>query len=478
MCLSKAQCPPNGRRCAGSHPRRPSPAKRRAERAVAKALATGVPPPLREIGTPRPGRPVAGSHGTIVAVLAPGRAVAWSDGAVAGNSEVVAKFEANFADLSDPVAVATVLAELVGGTDHIGGDLPVGWPPVEEDTPNAPAERVFEEFGRLEDADYCLESSRALRKTMRKRSSSREKAKATVARQIAGALGDRFDEETIASWYRKDDPHQFVVRLANGDVEDMTDEDLWFRGWFVARPGSQPDIDVSPFGTEIAPFGSPEALTILREENVSRIVGAWAETSNDHDVRSLTIQEAIREEFGLEETAEWTGLDDKLKESVAAYLEEKRPFYRAVIRAMYDATQADLAERGISHVAAYRGVNTPSKEWPAGMEGLGFVRSGDDVAVTLRPASSWSLNEETARYFATRGHDFYDYVVIKASVPASRVLATPFTGFGCMFETEVVVLGGNEVVQVHKGWPVDNEDLEDDSDEFEDDENEEEDDDE
>ena len=93
---------------------------------------------------------------------------------------------------------------------------------------------------------------------------------------------------------------------------------------------------------------------------------------------------------------------------------------------MYDETQRQLAERGIKEVVLYRGVSDPK-----------FVRGGSDL-ITLKgnALESWSVNPYVAYGFTgRRGY------VAKMIVPASRVLSTPRSGFGCADEWEFVLIG-------------------------------------
>jgi hypothetical protein len=59
-----------------------------------------------------------------------------------------------------------------------------------------------------------------------------------------------------------------------------------------------------------------------------------------------------------------------------------------------------------------------------------------------RPLSSWAYESLAAESFAGDNG-----VLMRAVVPASRILSTGTTGVGCLSEAEMVVLGGE--IDVH-----------------------------
>ena len=69
----------------------------------------------------------------------------------------------------------------------------------------------------------------------------------------------------------------------------------------------------------------------------------------------------------------------------------------------------------------------------------------DEVSFQQNPLSSWSSDARTASAFAERSGDesiAQAAVVMYAEVPAERIVSTPFTGFGCLTEQEILVAGG------------------------------------
>jgi len=99
--------------------------------------------------------------------------------------------------------------------------------------------------------------------------------------------------------------------------------------------------------------------------------------------------------------------------------------------AQYDHTQADLKARGIKELCLYRGMNEPA---PAAPEAVG---------VTLQPASSFTTNPRVANAFSSQGNSIF-----MVRVPASQVLGSFLTGFGCTHEEEFVVLAHDKVKAV------------------------------
>jgi hypothetical protein len=122
---------------------------------------------------------------------------------------------------------------------------------------------------------------------------------------------------------------------------------------------------------------------------------------------------------------------------------EATPMSDAIVQAMYERTQAFLREAGIERVRVWRGMGWMSSwadEWPS--EAPQWARTlpvGPEVEVqgVLNPLSSWS-----ADYNVASGS--FGNIVLAAEVPATRILALPMTGIGCLDELEVVVIGGDE----------------------------------
>jgi len=139
------------------------------------------------------------------------------------------------------------------------------------------------------------------------------------------------------------------------------------------------------------------------------------------------MQEAARREFGSS-LSPWQ--KNQWKESGAGGMvsADEMRMHRRFLRAMYDETQERLRSLGVpadEFVTLYRGVRIPG-EWYR-----------DDVAAYEGNAiESWSTSIQVAVSFAGNQQ------VLDAAIPANRIISTATTGFGCLVENEVVVLGG------------------------------------
>jgi hypothetical protein len=188
---------------------------------------------------------------------------------------------------------------------------------------------------------------------------------------------------------------------------------------------------------EWAVAGTPAAKRKARESMVSSLVDQWAITSNDSSARSHAIQEAARDEFGLSGASEWDPIDGNVSKAMAKGREiyaAHGPVYRDFVRAQYDGTQEWFKEHGVASVELWRGVKASSTEGPGLAPITGKART--------RPLSSWAYESLAAESFAGDNG-----VLMRAVVPASRILSTGATGVGCLPEAEMVVLGGE--IDVH-----------------------------
>ena len=186
--------------------------------------------------------------------------------------------------------------------------------------------------------------------------------------------------------------------------------------------------------------GSPAADQVFRRAAAGNLVRQWAKTSNDHDGKSLAVQEATRREFGLTRTEPWamTAADEAWERSDLAL---HGRVYRDFVRAQYNVTQADLAAEGITALRLYRGL-----AWPAGVAIPGEYRTAGDVNLSLRPLSSWSHDPATAQEYAagvgpTQEPGGARGAVLEAEIPASQILSYPQGGMGSINLGEFVALG-------------------------------------
>jgi hypothetical protein len=179
-------------------------------------------------------------------------------------------------------------------------------------------------------------------------------------------------------------------------------------------------------------------MNLLREEIASNLIHVWAETSNGDHPMSHAIQEIASDILGVDSPAEWDegktqDEKDTLFNSILDIRENYGEALKAFVKAQYRITQEWFEERGIKELVVYRGVTNPIGE---------DKKSG---TVRLRPLSSWSQRLDTALKF-TGGTPNRNGTVFKSVVDVKDIFSTPFTGFGCLEEEEIVVLGGKKQV--------------------------------
>jgi len=204
---------------------------------------------------------------------------------------------------------------------------------------------------------------------------------------------------------------------------------------------------------------TPESI---RTKAVGKIIGSWAKSSMNGQARTLAIQQAAVDEFGLHDTATSvpeaiTGYHQYMLDNEnypnrqerydAATAEIQQDFdkhyakygelYRAVLRAQYDETQAFFQKANVSEIPVWRGYQWGADKTPE------WAQNGVQE-VPMRPLNSFSYQPSTAYGFAEANKWLpLERAVISATVPVTSVLSCARTGFGCLNEQEVVVLGGN-----------------------------------
>jgi hypothetical protein len=166
------------------------------------------------------------------------------------------------------------------------------------------------------------------------------------------------------------------------------------------------------------------------------MVDSWAGTSGDSVAKAVGLQYAIKDEFGVSK-AYTRHLSPKNKskagkdewDDVIARVRSNKGV-RAVLRAHYEQTQDHLRSAGISQITLVRGYRSQAK-----------VDLAADQNVSLQPASSFSMSKKIAGAFGNDSSPARRRLVT-VTVPAGRVFSICTTGFGCLSEQELVVLGG------------------------------------
>lgn len=260
----------------------------------------------------------------------------------------------------------------------------------------------------------------------------KRKISADIAKRLTAKVGDKYDMQ--------------LLKLARPGSNNIAPEGRYLS---VTTDGI---LQVSGYQSKGAHlWGTPEATVLVRRAGVSKLVAGWASTSNDQRPASLVMQEAVSGELGLHDTSQWANLDSLTKGEMAKLMGDGTyELCKVVARCMYEATQQELKRAGITEVVLYRGVK-PDGMTPAGgyhdlIRAAAAPKGPGKVAtVKLRPISSWAFRRNTALIFAG---GLGSGGVFGASVPANRIFSTAMTGFGCLNEHEVVVLGGEDKVLV------------------------------
>jgi len=300
--------------------------------------------------------------------------------------------------------------------------------------------------------------------------------KAYVAKNIAEKLGNKFDRGLGIR--RMDEPIQNVYGIPTKPMAQcFTHDDLWSSGQYLDANNEQKEMwtylgnTTDPLiqeylsganndytdenfvrgdtqGFAEARIGEKEANDqALRENKVSELIGQWAQTSNNNSYKSLAIQQVVGEVFGLKEAVDWK-ISPRTQEEMDYYRENNDEFLKAFVQAQYDTTQQFLKDNNITSVQVYRGFSflpeseqvtaytrVKAPDWAKGVVGNPNAE-GTSVTVPLRPISAFASNYHEAENFAGNPG-----LVIQGTIPASQVFSLPTTGFGCLGEKEVVVLG-------------------------------------
>lgn len=227
----------------------------------------------------------------------------------------------------------------------------------------------------------------------------------------------------------------------------------------------------------------------LDPEVTNEIVAQWAHTSNDNDMRALSLQEAAAEEFGVElndwqqenidglrgelekqrrrvqADAERLGFGPKSMEAVDDYIRDytnggeklypllDRGSERRFVRAMYDYTQERLESAGFQpddKVNLFRGVTFAEQPW---------VSEWDLMTVKGNPMESWAIERRVASNFADETYRGWHGLVLESAIPVKSIVSMATSGMGCLSEGEVIIMGAVQTqavaVEVHWSEPYD-----------------------
>lgn len=218
--------------------------------------------------------------------------------------------------------------------------------------------------------------------------------------------------------------------------------------------------------------------TGLPYEHVNDFIKQWAHSSNDDDFRSLSIQKIAAEEFGLPLSKyQLAKIDDhmdtrarasKVGRSIdptnsmlfemphypgtpradvrAAGYDTPDDAIRAALHSMKRWTQAELEALGVTHITLYRG-SALKDEW---MDR--DLKPGDRVVLEDNAIASYAIDRAIAIRFTGPGSPTFPHdwdrdtaggYTVRVEIPIEYILGTARTGFGCLNETEFVVMGNH-----------------------------------
>ena len=167
----------------------------------------------------------------------------------------------------------------------------------------------------------------------------------------------------------------------------------------------------------------------------------WAVDANAKDATSLALQKTAADQFG-------SPMSGWQQQRYAQYGQgEIHPQLKGHIDELcatqYHLTQKYLADAGLKetdYITAYRGTMMRQSSVAA--------LSGRAAIVRDNALTSVTLNRKVGEGFGRRENapPGYKAVLLEYRIPARDVLSTPCTGFGCIKEAELVVLGGRGII--------------------------------
>ncbi|MET8867938.1 NUDIX domain-containing protein, partial [Nonomuraea sp. NPDC004580] len=185
------------------------------------------------------------------------------------------------------------------------------------------------------------------------------------------------------------------------------------------------------------PATSPEAVAIVRGLGVEELMMSWGRGGGQLLPARLAMNLAAVDAFGLQGVLDLKTYGGPSRSQTGArdYARHGETL-RDFLRTQYEHTQAELSRHGIEELVLYRGVAFDEAHR---MPTLAAASTGDVVPVPPGlPLQSWTALPGVAKRYTGLG----DGAVMAAVVPASRVLATPWTGMGQLPLHEFVVMAG------------------------------------
>jgi hypothetical protein len=187
-----------------------------------------------------------------------------------------------------------------------------------------------------------------------------------------------------------------------------------------------------------------------------KLVSKWAQSSGDDHTIPVFMQDMAREEFGLD-SASSIHFGRRARDELDQYAFRKDLDHvkfengaKAFLREMYNETQQSLADAGIKEVVLLRGWGDTALKKSKDMKktvikdahwlGNEFDIDIYEGQVRTQPMSSFAYAPGSADLFSFTSSPKKS-VITATKVPASKILSTPASGYGCLREHEMVVLG-------------------------------------
>jgi hypothetical protein len=266
-----------------------------------------------------------------------------------------------------------------------------------------------------------------------------------ISKRMSEKYGDKFDKRlgTLASFPKLSGRNiKYSAHMSADDVYRLQEGKIAYVGKGVSPEQAKADGLVREDSVLLA-GNDPRVAAAAREAGVGTLVGRWAQASNG-GITQEALQKAAKDEFGLHDAlgGSTNVMDNRGVLREDADYAKNGEMYRAVLRSQYDETQDFFRKAGVSEIPVWRGVR-----WSpvyAGKDVPNWAKEDGTATIPMKPMSSFSYQPNIAVGFAndSPSQNGMNNALISATVPVSSVLSCARTGFGCLGEKEIVVLGG------------------------------------
>lgn len=191
------------------------------------------------------------------------------------------------------------------------------------------------------------------------------------------------------------------------------------------------DRQVGGWNRETLATKSDEQL--YGEIKAQDFVDSWAQSAAGNSPMSNALQAATADVMGAPSKSydDYMSKDSGRRRDVGIREEMEGDTMKVFVQGEYDRTQAFLKDNGITEVTLHRGFSSD----------VSYPEPGPQ-RIDMNPASSWSVDRETAEQFSDNGFSESsgaNAYVLTMTVPASDVISTARTGQGALHEGEVIV---------------------------------------